>query len=86
MQLQIIRTGAPQYEGMAALRIRVLLDPISAPHSYVNPEKEGEDILVGAYVQGWLVVVCLRQKTAIPCNGGKWRLTHPGNEAARGGR
>lgn len=59
MQLQTIRPGTPQYEEMAALRIRVLLDPIGAPHSYVDPKKEAGDILIGAYEAGVLIGCCV---------------------------
>lgn len=59
MQLTTIATATPEYEAMKALRIRVLLDPIGVPHSYINPQKEAGDVLIGAFDAGVLTGCCI---------------------------
>ena len=59
MEIKIINTGTPEYEAMADLRMRVLLQPIGVPHTYINPERESADILVGAYDEGKLLGCCI---------------------------
>ena len=59
MQIRLIQTGTPAYEQMAELRMRVLLDPIGVPRSYINPEKEKEDTLIGAFDGDQLVGCCI---------------------------
>lgn len=59
MQLKRITTGTPDYDAMKALRIKVLLDPIGVPHSYVNPQKEAGDILIGAFDEDRLIGCCI---------------------------
>lgn len=39
--------------------MRVLLDPIGIPRTYINPQKEAEDLLLGAYNQEGLVGCCI---------------------------
>ena len=59
MKLKTITTGTPEYEAMIALRMKVLLDPIGIPRAYINPEKERNDILIGAYEEGKLIGCCI---------------------------
>ncbi len=59
MQLKTITTGTPEYEAMKALRIKVLLNPIGVPHSYVNPQKEATDSLLGAFDDDNLIGCCI---------------------------
>ena len=48
---------------MIALRLQVLLQPLCVPASYINQEKEKEDILIGAFKQYKLIGCCvLKQK------------------------
>ena len=54
-----IPAGSPAYEDMLALRMRVLLDPIGIPRSYINPQKEAGDFLLGAYQDDALVACCI---------------------------
>ena len=44
---------------MIDLRMRVLLEPIGIPRSYIDPVKEASDILVGAYDGAQLAGCCI---------------------------
>lgn len=44
---------------MVALRMAVLLDPIGIPRSYITPEKEAADTLIGAYEGEHLLGCCV---------------------------
>lgn len=62
MQIQLIETGTLQYNEMAVLRMKVLLEPIGIPSSYINPEKEKDDFLIGAFKKGKLIGCCILSK------------------------
>jgi GNAT superfamily N-acetyltransferase len=49
MEIRIIKTGTADYDKMIDLRMKVLLDPIGIPRSYINPEKEETDTLIAAF-------------------------------------
>jgi predicted GNAT family N-acyltransferase len=57
MEIKEIRTGTPEYDQMVALRMRVLLDPIGVPRSYIDPVRESRDILLAA-IDGGIVTGC----------------------------
>jgi predicted GNAT family N-acyltransferase len=59
MQFHFIQTGTPEYEAMIRLRMKVLLDPVGIPQSYIQPEKEKQDILIGAFENQQLVGCCI---------------------------
>ena len=59
MEIKIINTESPDYEAMIALRMKVLLDPIGIPRSYINPEKEKSDVLVGAFEEDKIIGCCI---------------------------
>lgn len=59
MQVQFIQTNTKEYNDMVNLRMKVLLDPIGIPHFYINPEKEKDDILLGAFENDVLVGCCI---------------------------
>lgn len=59
LQFRTILPLTPAYEEMVALRMKVLLEPIGIPRSYINPDKEAADILVGAYQDRTLVGCCI---------------------------
>lgn len=59
MELRLFETDSPEYKQMTALRLEVLLRPIGAPESYINPEKERSDFLVGAFEEGVLIGCCV---------------------------
>ena len=44
---------------MVNLRMKVLLDPIGIPRSYINPTKEKDDILIGAFENEVLIGCCI---------------------------
>ena len=56
MHIRLIDTTTKEYEDMVNLRMKVLLDPIGIPKSYINPEKEKSEILIGAFEGGLLVL------------------------------
>lgn len=62
LAFRIIIAGTAAYEDMIALRMNVLLDPIGIPRSYINPEKEKEDLLLGAYHNERLIGCCILTK------------------------
>ena len=62
LQFYTITPLTAAYEEMANLRMKVLLDPIGIPRSYINPEKEAEDFLIGVYANGALVGCCILTK------------------------
>lgn len=39
--------------------MRVLLDPIGIPRTYINPQKEAADLLLGAYREEYLIACCI---------------------------
>lgn len=59
MDIRLFDTDSPEYKKMVDLRLNVLLRPIGAPATYINPEKEKSDFLVGAFEQGILVGCCV---------------------------
>jgi len=59
MELRIIETGTPDYDKMIDLRMHVLLNPIGIPRSYINPQKEREDVLVGAFDGEKIIGCCI---------------------------
>lgn len=59
MDIQLLQTDTPEYEAMKALRIAVLLDPIGVPRSYINPEREANETLIGAFADGQLIGCCI---------------------------
>jgi GNAT superfamily N-acetyltransferase len=54
--------GTPAYKEMVALRMKVLLNPIGVPRSYINPKQEANDTLIGAYDAGILIGCCILTK------------------------
>jgi len=59
MQIRIIQTNIKEYEAMIDLRMNVLLDPIGIPRSYIDPQKESNDILIGAFENDQLIGCCI---------------------------
>jgi predicted GNAT family N-acyltransferase len=59
LQFGLIQTGTPAYEAMIDLRMKVLLEPIGIPRSYIDPVKEASDTLVGAYQETQLIGCCI---------------------------
>jgi N-acetylglutamate synthase-like GNAT family acetyltransferase len=61
MLIKLITTGTTEYDEMTELRKRVLLDPYGIPHYYINPEKEKNDFLIGAFEER-LIGCCMLTK------------------------
>lgn len=59
MHISFIQTGTKEYDDMINLRMKVLLDPVGIPRSYIDPQKEKEDILIGAFENGELIGCCI---------------------------
>lgn len=59
MTIRLIHTNTADYEAMIALRMKVLLDPIGIPRSYINPQKEAADLLVAAFTGDELIGCCV---------------------------
>src|SRR3954466_8641046 len=82
MVIQQINWGSGEYEQMIELRITALLQPIGVPASYIDREKEKDDLFIAAFdmdqmtgcciltpLSGWLVQ--LRQMAVQPHHQGK---------------
>lgn len=61
MIVKLIDTGTKEYDEMVELRKKILLDPSGISYSYINPEKEKQDFLIGAF-EDKLVGCCLLTK------------------------
>lgn len=59
MMIKQMEHGSNDYEAMIQLRLKVLLEPLGVPLSYVNREKEKEDFLIGAFENEALVGCCI---------------------------
>ena len=59
MDIRLIDIDSSEYEAMKQLRLDVLLNPIGVPASYINPQKEKTDLLVGAYENEVLIGCCV---------------------------
>lgn len=59
MEIRVFDTEGPEYQQMTELRLNVLLRPLGVPMSYINPEKEKTDILIGAFDEGTLIGCCI---------------------------
>jgi predicted GNAT family N-acyltransferase len=59
MDFRIIETGTDEYEKMASLRMKVLLDPIGVPRFYIDPVKEAADLLIGAFEADRIIGCCI---------------------------
>jgi N-acetylglutamate synthase-like GNAT family acetyltransferase len=59
MHIRLISTEDEAYNGMKALRWRVLLQPIGVPESYINPEREKEDLLIVAREAKEVIGCCI---------------------------
>ena len=57
--MKLIDVGSTDYESMKKLRFDVLLNPIGVPISYIDPEKERTDLLLGAYINDQLIGCCV---------------------------
>ena len=59
MIVRIIEHSSKDYHKMIELRLQVLLQPIGVPASYINLEKEKEDMLIGAFDEEKMIGCCV---------------------------
>jgi GNAT superfamily N-acetyltransferase len=59
MNIALIAHNSAGYEKMKALRTEALLQPIGIPASYIQSEKEKDDLLIGAFEGEQLVGCCV---------------------------
>ena len=59
MHIQLLSIHDDAYKQMQALRWRVLLEPIGVPRSYIDPEKEKNDLLVAAFENEEMIGCCI---------------------------
>jgi GNAT superfamily N-acetyltransferase len=62
MEIRIFNTGTPEYDSMVDLRMRVLLEPIGVPRSYIDPLRESGDTLIGAFDGQKILGCCILSK------------------------
>ena len=62
MTLRTFQVDSKEYEQMIALRLKVLLEPIGVPASYINRDKEKQDILIGAFEDDEIIGCCVLTK------------------------
>ena len=59
MTTTTIKHNTPDYERLIRLRIHTLLLPIGVPETYIDREKEKNDVFIGAFDQEDLVGGCV---------------------------
>ena len=59
MKVQLIQHNSEEYQTMIALRLQVLLDPISVPVSFINQPKEKDDFLIAAFEADEMIGCCV---------------------------
>ncbi|HVG42533.1 MAG TPA: GNAT family N-acetyltransferase [Chitinophagaceae bacterium] len=62
MVIKIIEHNSEAYRQMIDLRIKVLLNPIGVPSSFINQPMEKEDVLIGAFENTILIGCCVLSK------------------------
>ena len=62
METRLIEYNSDDYAAMMRLRLNVLLHPIGVPESYINKEKEKEDVLIGLLNNNLLIGCCILTK------------------------
>ncbi|HWJ90448.1 MAG TPA: GNAT family N-acetyltransferase [Flavisolibacter sp.] len=59
MQTRLIEHGSAEYAQMLNLRVHALLEPIGVPPSYIEPEKEKSDFLIGYFERSEMIGCCI---------------------------
>lgn len=59
MTVRTIAFHSQEYEQMIQLRINTLLNPIGVPSGYINPQKEKNDVFIGAFEEDLLIGCCI---------------------------
>lgn len=59
MEIRLIACDSNEYEQMITLRVTQLLEPIGVPPSYIDREKEKNDLLIGAFENEEMIGCCV---------------------------
>src|SRR5688500_3063847 len=59
MEMKIIEHGSREYGEMLQLRIETLLRPIDVPSSFIVPENETKDLLIGVFEESQMIACCV---------------------------
>lgn len=59
MKIRIIAFDSKEYEQMISLRVTELLKPVGIPATYIEREKEKDDIFIGAFEQDEMIGCCV---------------------------
>lgn len=59
MQIRTVEHNSNEYEQIIGLRISQLLDPIGVPASYIEREKEQNDIFIAAFENNAIIGCCI---------------------------
>lgn len=59
MEFRRFSASGSEYDAMVALRLKVLLDPIGVGRSYINPQAEANEFLLGAFEGNAIVACCI---------------------------
>ena len=59
MEIRQIKFGSKDYEEMKELRIEALLSPIGIPGTYIVPDKEKNDVFIGAFDDKQIIGCCI---------------------------
>ena len=77
MEIRLIPTGSKEYRQMVDLRIRALLEPIGIPGTYIVPEKEKNDFMIGAFENGSILGCCVLTPVDDSCIQLRQMAVHP---------
>jgi GNAT superfamily N-acetyltransferase len=59
MIIKTIQPFTDDYKEMVELRVKSLLEPIGVPSSYIQPEKEKDDIFIAAFLNDMIIGCCI---------------------------
>ena len=59
MTIKTIQPFTDDYKQMVELRVKSLLEPIGVPSSYIQPEKEKDDIFIAAFLNDVMIGCCI---------------------------
>src|SRR5690242_2502254 len=59
MEIRRIEISSSEYEQLINLRVNALLNPIGIPASYIDREREKDDIFIGAFEDDELIGCCV---------------------------
>ena len=62
MIIKIIQPFTKEYNRIVEIRVKSLLTPIGIPASYIQPEKEKDDVFISAMVNDEIIGCCILTK------------------------